>query len=367
MGRAAFLEFTDRGIYCPEGDFYIDPWRPVARALITHAHADHARPGHGAYLATDLAGPVLRQRLGRIALATLPYGHRVDLGGVTVSFHPAGHVPGSAQIRLEHRGEVWVISGDYKRTEDGLSTPFEPLRCNTFISECTFGMPLFRWAPPGAVMAEIAAWWQQAAAEGRAALLGAYALGKAQRVMAGLARLGPLPGPILTHGAVEAVTATLRAQGLGLPDTVQVTRATPTALQAGALVIAPPSALAAPWARRFGPEASRALVSGWMALRGVRRRRGMGRGFILSDHADWPALNATIAETGAERVFVTHGYTEPFARWLSDQGYQAQVVPTRFAGETAEDEGPEGTESTEGTETAQAPPPAQAPAPEATP
>lgn len=352
MARPPLLSFTDRGICCPAGDFHIDPWRPVARAIITHAHADHARAGHGAYLATPQAAPVLRQRLGAIAVQELEYGAALDIGGVEVSLHPAGHVPGSAQIRLAHRGEVWVVSGDYKREDDGLSPPFEPLRCHAFISECTFGLPLFRWAPQEAVLGDIARWWAGAAAEGRTALLGAYALGKAQRLMAGLARLGALPGPILTHGAVEGVTAVLRAQGLALPATQQVTRDTPDALHKGALVIAPPSALSAPWARRFGPDASRALVSGWMALRGVRRRRGFERGFILSDHADWPALNATIAETGAERIFVTHGYTEIFARWLSEQGYQAQVVPTRFSGERPEGDAPddEGAADDEGAE-----------------
>ncbi|MGG7645532.1 ligase-associated DNA damage response exonuclease [Rhodovulum sp. YNF3179] len=323
------LAFTERGIYCPAGDFHIDPWRPVDRALITHAHADHARPGHGRYLCTEGSAPVLRHRLGDVALDTLGYGAPLDINGITVSFHPAGHVPGSAQIRLEHRGEVWVVSGDYKPEDDGLSTPFAPLRCHAFISECTFGLPVFTWRPQAEVVAEIEAWWRATAAEGRVAVLGAYALGKAQRV---LANIDAGIGPILTHGAVENTNALLRAQGLALPETAPVTDAMTRKDFAGALVIAPPGALGSAWMRRMGP-ASTGMVSGWMALRGVRRRRAADRGFVLSDHADWAGLNAAIAATGAERVYVTHGYTAIYARWLAEQGYDARIVETEFTGE----------------------------------
>ncbi|ARE40069.1 mRNA 3-end processing factor [Rhodovulum sp. P5] len=330
------LTFTDRGIYCPAGDFHIDPWAPVDRALITHGHADHARPGHRAYLATAAAAPVMRHRLGDISLDTVAFGEARQIGDTTVSFHPAGHVPGSAQIRVEHRGKVWVVSGDYKLTEDGLSEPFEPVACHAFISECTFGLPIFKWAPQGAVMAEINDWWAGNAHAGRFTLLGAYALGKAQRLLAGVdARIGP----ILTHGAVEATCAVMRAQGIALPPTVPVTPDTDLQAHPGALVLVPPSALGAPWARRFRPAAT-GVASGWMALRGVRRRRAVDRGFILSDHADWPDLNTAIRETGAEKVFVTHGYTAPFRHWLAEQGYDAHIVETAFQGEnleTAED------------------------------
>ena len=329
------LSLTDRGLYCAAGDFFVDPWRPVPRALITHGHADHARWGHGAYLATDLAAPVMRHRLGRIALDTVGYGEALRIGDATVSFHPAGHVPGSAQIRIEVGGEVWVVSGDYKPEDDGLSTPFEPVRCHAFITECTFGLPVFKWTPQAQVLEEIAGWVAWAAAEGRTPVLGVYALGKAQRLIAGLAGVGV--GPVLTHGAVEATNAVMRAQGLALPETVPVTRELDVGAHRGRLVLAPPSALGTPWVRRFG-KVSVGFASGWMRLRGVRRRRGADRGFVISDHADWDGLNAAIAATGAERVLVTHGYTAVFARWLTELGYDAGVLATDFSGEGADDD-----------------------------
>jgi putative mRNA 3-end processing factor len=332
------LTFTDRGIYCEAGDFFIDPWRPVPRALITHGHSDHARSGMGAYLSTDLAAPVIRHRLGPITLDTIPYGEVRRIGGATVSFHPAGHVPGSAQIRVEVKGESWVVSGDYKVVDDGLSTPWEPVRCHAFISECTFGLPVFRWPSQDSIAHDLNAWWRGNAAEGRHSLLGAYSLGKAQRL---LHMVNPSIGPILTHGAVEGTNEVLRAQGLPLPSTTRVTPGLDLKVHPGALVVAPPSALNSTWARKFGP-ASTAVASGWMALRGIRRRRGTDRGFVVSDHADWPGLNAAIKETGAHKVFVTHGYTAAFRHWLSDQGYEAGIVATDYAGEEvfAQEEAP---------------------------
>ncbi|MBE0412645.1 ligase-associated DNA damage response exonuclease [Yoonia sp.] len=324
------LTFTDRGIYCPAGGFYIDPWRPVDRALITHAHSDHARPGMGAYLATTGTAPVMRHRLGDIRLDTIRFGEPRQIGGARVSFHPAGHVPGSAQIRVEVAGQVWVASGDYKTVPDGLSEPFEPIRCHAFITECTFGLPVFKWTPQDVLARQINDWWAANAAAGRTSILGAYALGKAQRV---LAAVDPAIGPILTHGAIENTNEVLRAQGITLPDTIRVTRDTVPKDQPGALVLATPSALGTTWAQRFGP-ASTAFASGWMALRGVRRRRAADRGFIVSDHADWDGLNDAIRATGATRVFTTHGYTNSFQRWLTDQGYDAHVVSTDYQGET---------------------------------
>ncbi|WP_371061256.1 ligase-associated DNA damage response exonuclease [Rhodosalinus sp. 5P4] len=333
MTRPPVLDFTDRGIRCPAGGFHIDPWRPVDRAVITHAHADHARPGHRRYLCTDGTAPVLRHRLGDVALETMRYGEERRIGDAVVSFHPAGHVPGSAQIRVEVAGEVWVVSGDYKIAADGLSEPFEPLRAHAFVSECTFGLPVFRWAPQDEVAGALNHWWAGAARDGRTAMLGAYALGKAQRL---LSMLDTGIGPILTHGAVEGVTDVLRQAGLPLPETRQVTPELDPKDFPGALVLAPPAALGSTWARRFGP-ASTAVASGWMGLRGVRRRRGVDRGFVLSDHADWEGLLWAIRGTGAEKIFVTHGYTEIFSRWLSAEGFDARIVPTQFGGE-AEDE-----------------------------
>ena len=324
---AEVLIHTPAGLYCPAGDFHIDPLRPVARAVITHGHSDHARIGMGRYLATPLTLPVLRHRLGDIRAEAMDYGQTRRIGGAEVSFHPAGHVPGSAQVRVSVAGEVWVVSGDYKIVPDGLSTPFEPVACHTFISECTFGLPVFRWPAPDALATDINRWWAGNMAGGRFSIIGAYSLGKAQRVLSTLDRS---IGPVLTHGAVEEMNNALRAGGLALPETIRVTPETDLSRLTGALVIAPPQAVSDLWARRFGDAAS-AVASGWMAVRGIRRRRGTDRGFVMSDHADWDGLNAAIRATGAERVFVTHGYTDAFCRWLTEQGHDARILGEDFA------------------------------------
>ena len=283
----------------------------------------------GRYLATEGTAPVMRHRLGEIALQTIAYDAPLRIGEAEVSFHPAGHVPGSAQIRVAVGGQVWVVSGDYKTVADGLSEPFEPVKCHAFITECTFGLPVFKWTPEDVLTAQINAWWAANAAAGRTSILGAYALGKAQRL---LATVDSGIGPILTHGAIENTNEVLRGQGLRLPDTVRVTPDITHKTHPGALVLATPSALGTTWARRFGPS-STAFASGWMALRGVRRRRAADRGFIVSDHADWDGLNTAIKATGAEKVFGTHGDTSAFRRWLSDQGYDAHIVSTDYQGE----------------------------------
>ena len=330
MTRTPALTFTDKGIYCPAGDFYIDPWRPVARALITHGHADHARSGMGRYLATHAALPVMRHRLGNINAQGIGFGEVLRIGDAEVSFHPAGHVPGSAQIRVEVAGEIWVASGDYKVVDDGLSEPFEPIPCQHFITESTFGLPVFRWADQRDVAAEINAWWAGCVAAGKTAFLGAYALGKAQRLMS---LLDPEIGPILTHAAVENTNKVLRAQGVTLPDTILANADLNPKDHPGALVLAPPSAFDSAWSRKFGTQEN-AFASGWMALRGVRRRRSGDRGFVISDHADWAGLLWAINETGAENIYVTHGYTDIFTRYLNEKGWNAQVVPTQFEGES---------------------------------
>lgn len=326
---ADVLTFTDRGIYCPAGDFYIDPWQPVDRALITHGHSDHARWGMNHYLATAAAAPVMRHRLGDVSLDTINYAETRQIGGATVSFHPAGHVPGSAQIKVTVKGETWVASGDYKTVADGLSEPFEPVRCHAFITECTFGLPIFKWTPEDILTTQINEWWAANNAAGKTSVLGAYALGKAQRL---LTTVDADIGPILTHGAIENTNDILRGQGIALPDTIRVTAETNVKDYAGALVLATPSAMAGSWMKKFGPT-STAFASGWMALRGVRRRRGADRGFIVSDHADWDGLNAAIKATGAEKIFATHGYTDAFHKWLREEGYDAHVVSTEYNGE----------------------------------
>jgi putative mRNA 3-end processing factor len=317
------------GLYCPQGDFYIDPWRPVTRAVITHAHADHARPGHTHYLAAAPAEHVLKSRLGAIDLQCLAYGERIGMNGVHISLHPAGHVLGSAQVRIEHAGNVWVASGDYKLQADPTCAPFEPVRCDTFITESTFGLPVYRWAEPAAVMAEINAWWSANAAQGLASILYCYSFGKAQRIAAGV---DASIGPIICHGATQTLMQAYRASGVRLPDTLLVTEVLEKESIARALVLAPPSAAGSSWLKRFG-EHKDAFASGWMALRGARRRRAVDRGFVLSDHADWPGLHHAIAVNGAQQVIVTHGYVDVMVRHLQDQGLQARAFATEYGGD----------------------------------
>lgn len=320
------------GLYCPPGDFYIDPWRPVARAVITHAHSDHARIGNGHYLAAAPAEGVLRTRLGDVVLETLPYGERIVHNGVTLSLHPAGHVLGSAQVRLEHGGQVWVASGDYKVAPDPTCMPFEPVRCDVFITESTFGLPIYRWCPDDEVFADINAWWTRNASHARASVLCCYSFGKAQRVLAGV---DPSIGPIIVHGAVQPLNEAYRAAGVALPQTRMVTDVTDKADLRRCLVVCPPGAAASTWLRRFG-DAQTAFASGWMQVRGNRRRGGYDRGFVLSDHADWPGLHEAIAATGAQRVIVTHGSSGAMVRHLQEQGLRAEAFTTEYGDDVIE-------------------------------
>lgn len=328
------LHFTDKGIHCPRAEVYIDPWQPVEKAIISHGHSDHAYPGHKKYLCSTGAMPVIRHRLylDEAAIQTMDYGESISINGVQFSFHPAGHIPGSAQVRVEYSGEVWVFSGDYKVQDDGISAPFEPQRCHVFITESTFGLPVYKWKPQREVFDDINAWWNKNRSEGKASVITGYTLGKSQRI---LKNVDPSIGQIFTHGAVDAVNQVMRAQGIELPDAPRVSDKTSKEDLKGALIVSPPSAVGSPWVRRFQPF-SLGVASGWMKLRGTRRRRGADRGFVLSDHADWSELNSVIRATGAEKVFVTHGYTEVFARWLNEQGIDAREVKTRFEGELGE-------------------------------
>jgi putative mRNA 3-end processing factor len=320
------------GLYCPAGDFYIDPWRPVARAVITHAHSDHARIGHGHYLASQPSEGVLRARLGAIDLQTLAYGERIVHHGVTLSLHPAGHVLGSAQVRLERGGQVWVASGDYKVAADPTCTPFEPVRCDVFITESTFGLPIYRWCPDDELFADINDWWSRNVLAGRASVLACYSFGKAQRVLAGV---DASIAPIVVHGAVQPLNEAYRAAGVALPPTMHVSEVKDRADLRRALVVCPPSAVASPWMRRFG-DASTGFASGWMQVRGTRRRGGYDRGFALSDHADWPGLLGAIEATGAQRVIVTHGSGPVLARFLGERGLRAELFETEYGGDAVE-------------------------------
>ena len=324
------LALNENGLYCAAGDFYVDPWRPVRRAVVTHAHADHARRGSRRYLAALAGEHVLRYRLGAAArIRTVAYGEGVDVDGVRVSLHPAGHILGSAQVRVEHRGQVWVVSGDYKTEPDPTCAAFEAVACDTFITEATFGLPIYRWPPQREVFAAISAWWRENQAQGKASVLFAYSLGKAQRVLAGV---DAAIGPIYVHGAVHNVNGQYEASGVALPDCGYATEAPAGVDWSETLIVAPTSAQNSPWLRRFG-NISTAFASGWMRVRGQRRRRAVDRGFVLSDHVDWPGLMAAIAATGAQRVLVTHGYVPPVVRWLRAQEIEAYGLDTPYRGE----------------------------------
>ena len=320
---------TDRGLYCEAGDFHIDPWQPVSRAVITHGHADHARFGSDVYVCHPLTAPILRRRLGEVVIETAAYGEVLTRNGVEIALHPAGHVLGSAQVRVARDGEVWVVSGDYKLEADGVVAAFEPVRAHVFITESTFGLPIYHWRPQAEIMAGIERWWRENAAAGRASVLYAYALGKAQRV---LASIDPSIGLIVCHGAIEPINAIYREAGVALPPTRIAHEIADKRAFAKALIVAPPSAAGSAWLNRFGGY-SDALASGWMQVRGNRRRRGLDRGFVLSDHADWPALLSAIAATGAERVLATHGFTGPLTRYLRETGLEARGLETAYGEE----------------------------------
>jgi putative mRNA 3-end processing factor len=318
------------GLYCPAGDFYIDPWRPVERAVITHGHSDHARAGSHAYYSSAAGLPILRWRLGEQDYRGFAYGEPFGLGGAQVSLHPAGHVLGSAQVRIEAEGSVWVVSGDYKRQPDPTCAAFEPVPCETFITEATFALPVYRWPQTSAVAQEIVAWRDTCAQAGEVALLYCYALGKAQRVLAELAQCTDRPA--YTHGAVEAGVRVYRDAGIAMLPTIPVGEEPRGRDFAGELVIAPPSAAGSPWLRRFR-RAQHGFASGWMRIRGNRRRRNMDRGFVISDHADWDDLLRTVAESRARRVIATHGSTDALVRVLNERGVTAGTLPTDYGGE----------------------------------
>lgn len=318
------LHPTDQGLYCPAGDFHIDPPRPVARALITHGHADHARAGHGAVLATRQTLEIMAIRYGAdFAASTQAAQGAQRVGDVTVRFVPAGHVLGSAQIVVERGGQRAVVSGDYARVANPACAPFEPVPCDLFVTEATFGLPVFRHPPPQAEIARLLA--SMAVFPDRAHLVGVYALGKAQRLIALLRQAG-FDAPILIHGALARLCDYHVAQGVDLGDLRPATL--DQARGAAGLVLAPPSAFAATWVQRFRDPVI-AHASGWMAVRARARQRGVELPLILSDHADWPDLTRTIRETGASDVWVTHGREDALVHWCQTEGIAAR--PLRLA------------------------------------
>lgn len=333
----AVLQFTDKGIYCPAGDFYIDPWRPVQRAVITHAHSDHARWGHQHYLCQHDSVPLLKLRLGDISVQGVTFGETVAYNGVRISLHPAGHIIGSAQVRVQQGNEVWVVSGDYKVENDGLSGQFEPLPCQVFITECTFGLPIYNWQPQGMIFGQIRDWVNENREAGKNSVLLAYSLGKAQRL---LYNLQDNVDRFMVHGAIDVAHQVLLANGHALPPVQRITPETPKADLKGSLIIAPPSAAGSVWMRRFNPYAL-GICSGWMQVRGHMRRRNADAGFALSDHADWTGLLQAVKATGAEKVFTTHGFSSAFARYLQENGIEAAEVKTEFGNEDEGEEEPQ--------------------------
>jgi putative mRNA 3-end processing factor len=327
------LELTPSGLYCPQADIFIDPWRPVDKAVITHAHSDHARWGMKHYLSHHHSAEVMKLRLGQeISLETLEYGETLVINGVILSLHPAGHIPGSAQVRLEYKGKTVVISGDYKTENDGLSQPFLPIKCHEFVSECTFGMPIYKWQNQKEIFTSINAWWRQNASLGRNSVLFAYSLGKAQRI---INQLDLSIGEVFAHGAIWNTNQALLANGVKVTEIPKVTQEIPKNRFKGTMIIAPPSAMGSPWMKQFSPYQT-GICSGWMNIRGARRRRAADAGFVLSDHADWEGLISAIKATEAEKVYLTHGSTAVFGRYLEEiEKIHAVELKTLFEGENS--------------------------------
>ena len=328
---APLLVFNDKGIYCEKAKVYLDPWKPVDHAIISHGHADHSRWGHKKYITHHSNVPIIKHRLGDIVVTGKKWNETFTINGVKFSLHPAGHIIGSSQIRVEYKGEIWVFTGDYKMEDDGVAVPYESVKCHSFITECTFGLPAFKWTPQDQVMTDVNNWWQQNREDGRTSVLFGYSLGKAQRL---LKYLDPSIGKIYTHGAIENMTEVLRPQ-LKMPETIRITRDTKKDELKGSIVLAPPSAQGTPWIRKMVPFVT-ASASGWMTFRGARRRRAIDKGFVLSDHCDWQGLLQAIEGTGCEKVICTHGYTEIFSRFLREKGYDARTEETQYEGEIGE-------------------------------
>lgn len=328
---SSLLELTEAGLFCPQAGIFIDPWKAVDHAIITHAHSDHARWGMKHYLAHHNSAEVMKLRLGKeINLETVNFGQTIKINGVKISLHPAGHIPGSAQVRMEYKGKVAVVSGDYKVENDGLSTPFEPVKCHEFVSECTFGLPIYKWESQSEIMNQINSWWKSNASDGKNTVLFAYSLGKAQRI---LQNLDQSIGSVFVHGAIWNTNQALIANRVDIWDVPKVTAELPKSTFKGSLIIAPPSAMSTPWMKRFLPFRT-GICSGWMTVRGARRRRAADRGFVLSDHADWEGLISAIEATEAEKVYLTHGNTASFGRFLQEEkGIDAVELKTLFGEE----------------------------------
>lgn len=325
----ALISVTSKGLYCAAGDFYIDPWQPVKHAVITHAHSDHARPGNENYLCHTKCVPLLQQRLGNIAVTGIAYNKTIYKNQVAVTLFPAGHMVGSAQIKVEYKGEVWVISGDYKTIPDGICETFEPVKCHTFITESTFGLPIYKWHPQDVIYKQITDWVGNNIKQGASSILFAYSLGKAQRVIDALAHLQL---PIYAHGAIYNAHEAIKLTGTKLTEIIKVSNETDKQKLKSAIVIAPPSAIDSSWLKQFAPYKT-GICSGWMQVRGNKRRENADIGFALSDHADWNGLLSAIKATNANNVLVTHGFKACLTRYLNEKGINASELDTLYGNE----------------------------------
>ncbi len=331
------LNFTSKGIYCVPGKFYIDPWKPVDFAIITHGHADHARWGMRKYLCHHFSVPILKSRIGEtINVQGIGYNESLMINGVKVSLHPAGHIIGSAQIRLEYKGKVTVISGDYKVQDDGLSTPFELVKCHEFITESTFGLPIYNWATVEKQNEQLRNWVLLNQSNGKTSIFVGYSLGKAQRIMKALDGLGSLN----VHYSIGKLNLAYESVGIHLPEYNIVDFREDVKFLNQGIVIVPPSLVDSNVIRKI-PNRATALCSGWMQIRGARRWRSADAGFAVSDHADWKGLIEVVKGTEAEKVYVTHGQTAVFAKYLNELGIAAEELRTEFGSDDEEIQTPQ--------------------------
>ena len=323
------ISFTNRGIYCVQGYFYVDPWLPVDYAVITHGHADHARWGNKHYLCHRFTAPILKLRIAAdLSISTLDYGETVVINGVSVSMFPAGHIIGSAQVRLEYKGYVAVVSGDYKTVDDGISTPFEPVKCNVFVTESTFGLPIYNWLPQPEMFGDITKWIQNNQSQNKTSVFIAYSLGKAQRLMNALQDVAKL----YVHSSINNLNEAIKSCGITLPETELINLETDKTLVQNNIVIMPPALLGTNLLKKI-PNASVAICSGWMQVRGSRRWQAADAGFAVSDHADWGGLLTAIKASEPEKVYVTHGFTATFSKYLNEIGIESAEVSTQYGKE----------------------------------
>lgn len=320
------IRFTNKGIYCIPGKFYLDPWYPVENAIISHGHADHAKWGMKHYLCHNDSKAILKHRIGQdISIESLPYIKHVTINGVNVSFHPAGHIIGSAQIRLEYKGKVVVFSGDYKVKDDFLTDAFEPVKCHEFITESTFGLPIYNWQPEEVLKKKMHEWVHKNQSINRTSVFIGYSLGKAQRIMNMMEGVSEL----YVHSAIKNLNDAMASSGIKLPETIRWTADMDKKALQNKIVIVPPALLGSNMIKKI-PNAATAICSGWMQIRGNRRWQAVDAGFPISDHADWNGLISAVKATEAEKVYVTHGSQATFSKYLNEIGIPSEEVKTEY-------------------------------------